>query len=194
MPARVVVLCGPSGCGKTWLGRRSKLPVLALDHFFHDGDAPGLPRTPEGTVDWNSPGSWRPDAALEAIERLCTTGSADVPVYDMSVDRTVETRKLHLGGARIFLAEGVFAGELIAGARRRGVLADAMVLRRSPVATLLRRTVRDLRERRKPPMVVLRRTVVLWRRERQLIRTLIGQGARSVGMREAQRRLAGLNV
>ena len=78
MPSRVIVLAGPSGAGKSRLAERLGLPVLRLDDFYRDLDAPGLPLVTEGAnagmVDWDDPRSWDHDAAVAALEELCRTG------------------------------------------------------------------------------------------------------------------------
>ena len=85
--ARVIVLAGPSGAGKSRLATRLGLPVLRLDDFYKDGTDPSLPRIQDGAnaglADWDHPGSWRPDQALETLDRLCRQGWAEVPIYDI---------------------------------------------------------------------------------------------------------------
>jgi uridine kinase len=173
LPARVVVLAGPSGAGKSHLADRLGLPVLRLDDFYRDGDDPGLPRLAlaggPSIVDWDDPASWDRAAALEAIEALCRRGCADVPVYDLSTSRRTGHRVLALEGARVFLAEGIFAHEVVAGCRERGVLADAICVTQHPGLTFLRRLSRDLAEHRKPPLVLVRRGLHLMRRQGEVV-------------------------
>jgi uridine kinase len=161
-----VLLAGPSGSGKTHLAEESGLPLLDLDDFYKNGDDPTVPRHPTlGIVDWDDPRSWDGDAALVALEAVCRDGAADVPVYDIAHDGRVGTRRFELGPHRAFVGTGIFAAELVAPARERGLLADAIVLRRSRVKNFLRRLSRDLREHRKPPLTLLRRGVALFRAE-----------------------------
>src|SRR4051794_7563764 len=138
MLAQVVLLAGASGSGKTSLTRRVGLPTLALDDFYRDADDPRedppLPRR-FGIVDWDDPASWDGAAALAAVEVLCRDGAADVPVYDIPTSRRTGTARLDLGGRRVFVAEGIFAAELVAGARERGLLADALCLTLHPAVT-----------------------------------------------------------
>jgi hypothetical protein len=69
------------------LAAQSGLPVLELDDFYRNGDDPALPRNPVlGIVDWDDPRAWDAAGALDAIEAICRTGAAEVPVYDMSRD------------------------------------------------------------------------------------------------------------
>lgn len=164
-PARVVLLAGPSGSGKSYVARRTGLPVLALDDFYRGGGDPALPRLPSGLVDWDDPASWNADEAVATIVRLCTERTAEVPVYAIGADRRTGTHVLNLGDAALFVAEGIFAAEIVAACRDAGVLAAAVTLRRTRQITYVRRLARDLRERRKAPGVLVRRGWALMRAE-----------------------------
>jgi len=139
---RVVVLAGPSGSGKSRLSRRLGLPVLNLDDFYRDGDDPTLPRLeshgpgpqPPG-VDWDDPRSWSYDDAMAVVTQLCARARADVPTYDIATDRRTGHHELSVGEASHFVAEGIFAQEIVRECAARGLLADAVCLRApQPVA------------------------------------------------------------
>jgi uridine kinase len=203
MTARVVLLAGPSGSGKTSLTRRVGLPVLALDDFYRDieDDAddvrtdPPLPRR-FGIVDWDDPASWDAAAATAAVVRLCREGVADVPVYDIPTSRRTGTQRLDLAGARIFVAEGVFAAELVPLLRALPdgdqLLADALCLTLHPAVTFGRRLLRDLAESRKPPLTLVRRGFGLARSERALVERWLRLGCRACSMPEAETTLRSL--
>ena len=177
--ARVVLLAGPSGSGKTHLAEESGLPLLDLDDFYKNGDDPTLPRHPTlGIVDWDDPGSWDADAALSALEAICRNGAGEVPVYDIAHDGRVGTRRFDLAGAPAFVGTGIFAAELVAPARSRGLLADAVVVRRSRVKNFLRRLRRDLAEHRKPPLTLVRRGLTLLRAEPAVVARQMSLGCR----------------
>ena len=184
VPAAVIVLAGPSGSGKSHLSRRLGLPTLNLDDFYKDGDDPTLPRLDLGggapIVDWDSPASWHHAHALDAIERLCTEAAAEVPVYDIAASRRVGHRSLDLTGAAHFLAEGIFAQEVVAECVRRDLLADAVCVTQHPAVTFVRRLTRDLREHRKPPLVLVRRGLHLLHVQRDIV-----SRARALGCRVA---------
>ncbi|RLK23617.1 uridine kinase [Micromonospora sp. M71_S20] len=190
-PHRVVLLAGPSGSGKSYIAQRTGLPVLCLDDFYKDGDDPTLPRQ-NGLVDWESPHSWDAAAAVETIARLAREGKADVPVYAIGADRRVATRPFEVAGSPLFVAEGIFAAEIVEECRRRGVLAGAYALRRPRGATFVRRLARDLAEQRKAPRVLVRRGLALLRSEPAVLRRQTGLGAEAARAGEVLRAVAGM--
>lgn len=180
MSARVIVLAGPSGAGKSRLAERLGLPVLRLDDFYKNGSDPTLPRIAEGPnaglVDWDHPDSWLAEDALSALEAMCTSGRADVPVYDIAHDGRTGHRELHLDGHRLFVAEGIFAQDVVAACREVGILAAALCVTQHPLLTFWRRLARDLRERRKPPVVLVRRGWALMRGQSAVVADAVAKG------------------
>lgn len=191
LPAGVVLIAGPSGSGKSFIARRTGLPVLHLDDFYKDSDDPTLPRT-HNRIDWESPAAWDAAEAVRTIVRLARNGRAEVPVYAISADRRVDTRILELNGSPLFIAEGIFAAEIQAECRRLGLLAGAYALRRPRALTFVRRLIRDLAERRKPPHVVVRRSLHLVRTEPAVLRRQTELGCRPAGGSEILREVAAL--
>ena len=192
MHARVIVLAGPSGSGKSRLTRRVGLPALNLDDFYKDGSDPTLPRIGighESIVDWDDPASWNLEDAVEAIESLCRDGKADVPIYDIARDGRTGHRVLELDDARHFVAEGIFAQEVVEECRARGLLAEAICVRNHRGVTFWRRLTRDLRERRKHPLVLLRRGVMLLRHEPQVVAHAVSLGCTPMTSDEAYQHL-----
>ncbi|MEU1010461.1 uridine kinase [Streptomyces sp. NPDC005890] len=191
VPARVVLLCGPSGSGKSLVAARSGLPVLRLDDFYKEGDDPTLPLVQGSSdIDWDHPESWDADVAVEAITRLCATGSTPVPVYDLSLSARTGEETLHIGRTPLFIAEGVFAAEIVERCRDLGVLADALCLTRGPVTTFRRRFLRDLKEGRKSVPFLLRRGWRLMWAERTIVARQVSLGAHPCDRDEALGRLA----
>ena len=182
----VILLAGASGSGKSRLAAATGCPRLNLDDFYHDGDHADLPRT-LGIVDWDDPRSWDREAAVAAVAALCRTGVADVPLYDIGHNRRSGHRVVDLAGSPVLVAEGVFAPEVVGPLRAAGVPMDAVYLDRSRTATMLRRFVRDVAERRKPLVVLVRRGLALWRAEPAIRAHALALGCRAVSMAEATR-------
>ncbi|AEY91290.1 uridine kinase family protein [Streptomyces olivaceoviridis] len=186
-----MLLSGPSGSGKSLVAARSGLPVLRLDDFYKEGDDPTLPLV-EGSsdIDWDHPESWDADVAVEAIARLCATGSTPVPVYDISLSARTGEETLHIGRTPLFIAEGIFAAEIVERCRELGLLADALCLSRGPATTFRRRFLRDLKEGRKSVPFLLRRGWRLMRAERSIVARQVSLGAHPCDRDEALGRLA----
>ncbi|RNM13521.1 uridine kinase family protein [Nocardioides pocheonensis] len=196
MPAQVIVLAGPSGSGKSHLSGRLDLPVLNLDDFYKDSDDPTLPCLDLGggapIVDWDSPASWHHAQAVETIERLCARDAAKVPTYDIATSRRTGHRVLDLGGAGHFVAEGIFAQEVVAACEQAGLLAAAICLTQHPVVTFVRRLSRDLREHRKPPGVLVRRGLHLLKEQRRVVAHAEALGCRAMHPEAAYEEISAL--
>lgn len=189
MRARVIVLAGPSGAGKSRLADRIGLPVLHLDDFYKSAGDPTLPRIVEGSnaglVDWDHPDSWLPEAALAALGGLCREGTVEVPVYDIAHDCRCGSQVLDLGDHDLFVAEGIFAQDVVAPCRDAGLLAAAYCVRQHPLVTFWRRLTRDLREHRKPPLVLVRRGLALMRDQRRVAAAAVALGCAPVTPEQA---------
>jgi uridine kinase len=196
VPAAVIVLAGPSGAGKSRLAERIGLPILRLDDFYRSAGDPALPRITSGAnaglVDWDDPASWIADDALAAVAALCREGRATVPIYYIAQDGRCGTQHLDLGGERLFVAEGIFAQEIVPALREAGLLAAAYCVRQHPLVTFWRRLTRDLREHRKPPLVLVRRGLALLRDQRNVVAHAVELGCEPVTPDEAQERVRGL--
>ncbi|AXE88185.1 uridine/cytidine kinase [Streptomyces sp. Go-475] len=186
-----MLLCGPSGSGKSLLAARSGLPVLRLDDFYKEGDDPTLPLVAGSSdIDWDHPDSWDADAAVAAITDLCRTGRARVPLYDIALSARTGEETIEIGRTPLFVAEGVFAADIVRRCQELGVLADALCLSRGPVKTFRRRFLRDLREGRKSVPFLLRRGWRLMRQERSIVARQTALGAHACDRDEAMGRLA----
>ncbi|MEW2426075.1 uridine kinase [Streptomyces nigra] len=190
IPTRVVLLCGPSGSGKSLLAALSGLPVLRLDDFYKEAGDPTLPLVPGSSdIDWDHPDSWDADAAVDAIADLCRTRRTDIPVYDISLSARTGHESIEIGQTPLFIAEGIFAAEIVSRCRELGLLADALCLSRGPVKTFRRRFLRDLREGRKSVPFLLRRGWRLMRQERSIVARQTALGAHACDRDEALNRL-----
>jgi uridine kinase len=196
--AQVIVLAGPSGAGKSRLAERIGLPVLRLDDFYKSAGDPTLPLIAHGSnaglVDWDHPDSWLPDDAMEALRELCALGSADVPIYDIAHDGRTGHRVLELEGQPLFVAEGIFAQEIVPACREAGLLAAAYCVRQHRMVTFWRRLTRDLREHRKPPLVLVRRGLALMRDQRRVVDHAVSLGCEPVTPDQALRQVSALQA
>ncbi len=194
--AQVIVLAGPSGSGKSRLCDRLGLPFVNLDDFYKDGNDPTIPRVSltggQDIPDWDHPDSWLRDDAVDTLERLCRDGVADVPVYELAVDGRSGQREVEIGSSRYFVAEGIFAQEVVRDCRARGLLADAICVTNHPLVTFWRRLTRDLREHRKPPLVLLRRGLMLLRAEPKVVAHAVELGCAAMSPERAYRRIRAL--
>jgi uridine kinase len=127
-------------------------------------------------VDWDDPRSWDPSRAVRAVVELCTTGSADLPVYDIAADGRVGHRTVSTGGSPLIVAEGIFADEIAGDLRAHDLLAVAVCIRHHPLVTFVRRLSRDLREHRKSVWVLIRRGLLLLRDEPRVVRRCAAAG------------------
>ena len=187
--AQVIVLAGPSGAGKSRLAERTGLPVLRLDDFYKSAGDPTLPLITEGAnagiVDWDVPESWLLGDAMAALEELCRTGRAEVPIYEIAQNGRCGQQTLDLGDHRFFIAEGIFAQEVVGPCSDAGVLAAAYCVRQHPMVTFWRRLTRDLREHRKPPLVLVRRGLALMDDQRRVVSHAVELGCSPVTPDEA---------
>jgi uridine kinase len=193
---QVVVLAGPSGAGKSRLSARLHAaygwPVVRLDDFYRDGHDLQLPtRELGGTtiVDWDDPGSWNADAAVQALKQLVDTGSVEVPVYDIARSAASGNARIEASPGSPVVAEGIFAAEIIGPLAAAGILHSAWCVRHPRWVTFARRLVRDLAERRKPPLVLVRRGLALTRSEPELVARMERLGATCARPDEVERRL-----
>ena len=192
----MIVLAGPSGAGKSRLAERIGLPVLRLDDFYKSAGDPTLPLITEGAnagiVDWDVPESWLLSDAMAALEELCRTGRTEVPVYDIAQSGRCGQQTLDLGDHRFFLAEGIFAQEVVGPCDDTGQLAAAYCVRQHPMVTFWRRLTRDLREHRKPPLVLVRRGLALMHDQRRVVSHAVERGCTPVTPDEAYAAVARL--
>jgi uridine kinase len=181
---RVILVTGPSGAGKSRLSQRVNAshgwPVIRLDDFYREHHDPGLPCSELGIPDWDDVDSWNARAAADALRTLVDTGRVEVPIYDIGLSEVIGTHTVTADQDHYVLAEGLFAARLVEALRAEGLLADALCVCHNRWVTFLRRLVRDLAERRKPPHILLRRGWALFRQEPAIIAGAQRQGARSI--------------
>lgn len=158
---------------------------MRLDDFYREVDDPDLPRSSLGIADWDHPDSWNAEAAVTALRTLIDEGEVDLPDYDIATSRIAGTHTVRARPEDRILAEGLFAGRLVAPLRAEGLLAEALCIRRNRWLTFGLRLVRDLSEKRKPPHILVRRGLRLLRDEPHLIAEARDYGARPVRPKQA---------
>lgn len=177
----VIILTGPSGSGKSSVARRAQAFAVRLDDFYYPASQPGLPMVDDSLIDWDHVGSWNREAALEALVRLCATGSMEAPDYDIPTSSIVGSKTVTVPeGVHTIVAEGIFAAHLVPALKERDLLADAICIARNPWRNAYFRFIRDVKKSRKPLHVLIRRGLYLTRREPAQIREWVSLGCRPV--------------
>ena len=115
-----------------------------------------------------APPAWQADA-MAALRELCATGRSEVPIYEIAQNGRCGSRTVDLHGSTRFVAEGIFAPEVVAACAAEGLLAAAFCITQHPLVTFWRRLTRDLREHRKPPLVLMRRGIALMGDQRRVV-------------------------
>lgn len=195
-PVKVIIVAGPSGSGKSSIARDLGIFALRLDDFYFPASQPGLPHVDESLIDWDHVGSWNKAAALDALEQLCHSGQVEAPVYDIPTSSIVGSRRVVVpSGARVIIAEGIFAAHLVEDLRERELLADALCIARWRWRNTFFRFIRDIRKSRKPVLVLIRRGLYLTRREPAQIREWVSLGCRPLrSLDEATARVRRLSL
>jgi uridine kinase len=110
-----------------------------------------------------------------------------VRVYDIARSAATGTARVYLDPDALVVAEGIFAAEIVADLRAARMLHSAWCVRHPRWVTFVRRLVRDLLERRKPPLVLLRRGLALRRAEPAIVARMERLGATSATPAQVQR-------
>ena len=189
----LILLGGASGSGKSYLAQRFGRPHVELDNYYREisedtADSP-LPHTGYGEVDWDHPGTWNCDKAVDGLVELLETGQTQVPNYSISTSSYDGTRPLELAQGPL-VAEGIFVSEVLAPLRALGIEVRALYIDVPPAQTALRRFVRDVKERRKPILFLLKRGYALFRADRQVRARYLEAGFVPMGKKAVKALLA----
>ncbi|MCO1339545.1 uridine kinase [Kocuria polaris] len=191
----LILLGGASGAGKSYLAARFGDPHLVLDNFYREisEHVPGrpLPETPYGEVDWDHPGTWNVQAAVDAVIELLETGQTRVPNYSISTSSYAGHSLVSLDRGPV-IAEGIFGELILEPLRRQQVPVQAIFIDTPPLATALRRFARDVAERRKPIPFLVRRGWALFKAEGELRRRYLEAGFVPMRKPAVKKMLAGL--
>ena len=189
----IALIAGASGSGKSRLARSTGWPVLRLDDFYRAESAPDMPRGANGQIDWDDPAAWDATAAADAMTTLLHDGVVTAPVYSIADNAPVGQHIVDATGAPAFVAEGIFATQMLAVCQTRDLPVVAIWLDRGRFITWWRRLQRDVRQHRKPLGVLWRRGIALCQAEPGLRRAAVAAGFTPMTMRRARATLAVLS-
>ena len=161
----LVLLSGPSGSGKTTTAKRisdtlAKMGIrshnVAMDEYFLSARGEGMPRTPEGEPDFESPEciDWAlMDSHFDDLEH---GREVQVPRFSFSLQRRIEPKlpPMRLGTDEIAIFEGIHALNTRIAARhpdafklyisaRSDTQLDGKTVFKGTWTRLVRRTIRD---------------------------------------------------
>ncbi|MBG6083413.1 uridine kinase [Zhihengliuella flava] len=191
----LILLGGASGAGKSYLAAKYGRPHLVLDNFYREAsehtEASPLPQTAYGEIDWDHPGTWNTQAAVDGVVELLETGQTQVPAYSLSTSSYDGHALVEMDRGPV-IAEGIFGSEVLAPLRRQGVAVQAIYVDTPPLATALRRLARDVAERRKPIGFLLKRGWALYRAEGALRARYLNAGFVPLGKPAVKKLLASL--
>jgi len=147
-PILLLGIAGGSGSGKSTIVERllrgpagAHITHVCHDWYYHDLNC--LPKFPDGTGNWDHPESLDNALFVSQVDSLRRGESVQRPIYDFATHRRKSATE-HLQPRRILLLEGIL---LLAIADIRTRL-DLKVFVDTPAdLRLLRRTLRDIRER-----------------------------------------------
>ncbi len=191
----LILLGGASGAGKSYLAARFGDPHLVLDNFYRElaentAESP-LPATRYGEVDWDHPGTWNLQAAVDAVIELLETGQTRVPNYSISTSSYAGHSLVSLDRGPV-IAEGIFGELILDPLRRQEVPVQAIFVDTPPLATAVRRFARDIAERRKPVPFLIKRGWALFRAEGELRRRYLNAGFVPLRKRAVKKMLSAL--
>lgn len=191
----LILLGGASGAGKSYLAARFGDPHLVLDNFYRElaENTPEnpLPATRYGEVDWDHPGTWNLQAAVDAVIELLETGQTRVPNYSISTSSYAGHSLVSLDRGPV-IAEGIFGELILEPLLRQEVPVQAIFVDTPPIATALRRFARDVAERRKPVPFLIKRGWALFRAEGELRRRYLDAGFVPLRKRAVKKMLSAL--
>lgn len=116
----IVLISGPSGSGKTTTSKKIEEELrhrgimshaIAMDSYFITVDPETAPRTPEGTLDLESPQIVDLDLMNKHFDMLARGETVDIPKYSFSEQRRLDipSVSIKLGHDDIAVVEGIHA-------------------------------------------------------------------------------------
>jgi uridine kinase len=186
---RVILIAGPSSSGKTTFSKRLSVQLLAhgvspfsleLDNYFVDREL--TPRDENGELDFESIDALNRERLSNDLYHLIKGEKVAIPRYDFVSGWSLPGDQIQLKSGEIIILEGLHGlnPELIAGLSEKQIyriyvsaLTQVNLDRHNRVSTtdtrLIRRLVRDARERGYPAQETIRRWESVRRGEKRYI-------------------------
>lgn len=186
---RVILVAGPSSAGKTTFSKRLSIQLLArgiqpfpleLDNYFVDREL--TPRDEKGDYDFESIEALNHDQLSEDLRRLIAGEVVQIPRYDFISGRSTPGDEIELISGEIVILEGIhgLSPDLLIGLQPEqtfrvyvSALTQLNLDRHNRVSTtdtrLIRRIVRDARERGYTALQTIQRWESVRRGEKRYI-------------------------
>jgi uridine kinase len=148
MKSLVIGIAGGTGSGKTTVTNKilenidkNRVDVIQHDSYYKDISALGGKRT--GAINFDHPSSLDTDLLIRHIEDLKEGNGIEVPLYDFTTDRRLETTR-HVEPREIIIIDGIL---IFADKRLRDLMDIRIFVDTDADERLLRRIRRDILER-----------------------------------------------
>jgi uridine kinase len=188
-PARIILIAGPSSSGKTTFSKRLAVQLLAqgvtpyaleLDHYFVDRDS--TPKDENGNYDFEALGALDRERLQSDLKRLIAGEEVQLPHFDFKQGKSFPGECVHLEKDQIIILEGIHGlnpdllPDLSTDQTFRiyvSCLTQLNLDRYNRISTtdtrMIRRIVRDARERGYPAQVTIQRWESVRRGEKRHI-------------------------
>lgn len=175
--ARIILIAGPSSSGKTTFSKRLSVQLLAqgvtpyaleMDNYFVDRDQ--TPKDENGNFDFESLGALNRERMQSDLQRLIAGEEVQLPHFDFKQGKSFPGSVVHLEKDQIIILEGIHGlnPDLLPGLPTDqtfriyvSCLTQLNLDRYNRISTtdtrLIRRIVRDARERGYPAQVTIQR-------------------------------------
>lgn len=187
--ARIILIAGPSSSGKTTFSKRLSVQLLAqgvtpyaleMDNYFVDRDQ--TPKDENGNFDFESLGALNRERMQSDLQRLIAGEEVQLPHFDFKLGKSLPGNVVRLEKDQIIILEGIHGlnpnllPDLSTDQTFRiyvSCLTQLNLDRYNRISTtdtrLIRRIVRDARERGYPAQVTIRRWESVRRGEKRHI-------------------------
>lgn len=187
--ARIILIAGPSSSGKTTFSKRLSVQLLAqgvtpyaleMDNYFVDRDQ--TPKDENGNFDFEALGALNREQMQSDLQRLIAGEDVQLPHFDFKQGKSLPGSVVHLEKDQVIILEGIHGlnPDLLPGLPTDqtfriyvSCLTQLNLDRYNRISTtdtrLIRRIVRDARERGYPAQVTIQRWESVRRGEKRHI-------------------------